>query len=44
MLNMIEHTGIYLEKKKNSAEYARIVNGSDAVHSINSLRKLLSSY
>ena len=30
--------------KKQSAEYARILNKSDAVHSIRSLYKLLSSY
>ena len=29
---------------KNSAEYARILNVSDAVHNIRSLYKLLSSY
>ena len=40
MLNMIEYAGIYLEKQ--SAEYARILIVSDAVHSIRS--KLLSSY
>ena len=31
-LNMIEYTGIDL--KKQSAEYARILNVSDAVHSM----------
>ena len=41
-LNMIEYGGIYL--KKQSAECARILNVSDAVHSIRSLYKLLSSY
>ena len=41
-LRMIEYAGIYL--KKQSAEYARILNVSDAVHSIKSLYKLLSSY
>ena len=41
-LNMIEYDGIYLEKKP--AEYARILNGSDAVHNIRSLYKLLNSY
>ena len=41
-LNMIGHTNIYL--KKQGAEYARILNVSDAVHSIRSLYKLLSSY
>ena len=40
-LNMIEYAGIYL--KKQSAEYTRILNVSDAVHSIKSLYKLLSS-
>ena len=30
--------------KKQSAEYVRILNMSDAVHSIRSLYKLLSSY
>ena len=39
---MIKYAGIYL--KKQSAEYARILNVSDAVHSIRSLYKLLSSY
>ena len=33
-LNMIEYASIYLKKKKKqSAEYARILNLSDAVHS-----------
>ena len=41
-LNVIEYAGIYLEKQ--SAEYARILNVSDAVHSIRSVYKLLSSY
>ena len=41
-LNMIEYAGIYL--KKQSAEYARIINVCDAVHSIRSLYSLLSSY
>ena len=40
MLNMIEYAGIYL--KKQSAEYARILNVSDAVNNIRSLYKLLS--
>ena len=40
-LNMIEYACLYL--KKQHAEYARILNVSDAVHSI-SLYKLLSSY
>ena len=39
---MIEHADIYL--KKQGAEYARILDVSDAVHSIRSLYKLLSSY
>ena len=38
---MFEYARIYL--KKRSAEYARILNVSDAVHSIRSLYKLLSS-
>ena len=42
MLNMTEYAGIYLEKQ--SAEYARILIVSDAVHIIMSLYKLLSSY
>ena len=42
MLNLIEYGGICL--KKQSAEYARILNLSDAVHSIRSQYKLLSSY
>ena len=41
-LNVIEHASIYL--KKQSAGYARILNVSDAVHSIRSLYKLLTSY
>ena len=41
-LKMIEYAGIYL--KKQSVEYARIRNVSDAVHSIRSQYKLLSSY
>ena len=41
-LNIIEYIGIYL--KKQSADYARILNVSDAVHSIRSLYKLLSRY
>ena len=40
-LSMIESASIY---PKNSAKYARILNASDAVHSIRSLHKLLSSY
>ena len=39
---MIKYTRIYL--KKQSTEYARIVNVSVAVHSIRLLYKLLSSY
>ena len=39
---MIEYARIHL--KKHGAEYARILNMSDAVHSIRSLYKLLSSY
>ena len=35
-LNMIAYAGIY--QKKQSAEYARILNVSDAVHSIRSQR------
>ena len=42
MLNMLEYARIYLNKE--SSEYARILNVSDAVHSIRSLCKLLSSY
>ena len=41
-LNMIEYAFIHL--KKQSAEYAGILNVFDAVHSIRSLYKLLSSY
>ena len=41
-LNMVEYAGIYL--KKQSTEYARILNVFDVVHSIRSLYKLLSSY
>ena len=42
MQNMIQYASIYL--KKQSAEYVRILNVSDAVHSIRSLYNLLSSY
>ena len=42
-LNSFEYAGIYL-KKKQSAEYARIPNVSDAIHSLRSLYKLLSIY
>ena len=41
-LNMIEYAGIYL--KNQSAKYSRILNVSDAAHSVRSLYKLLSSY
>ena len=41
-VNMIEYAGIYL--KSQSAEYASILDLSDAVHSIRSLYKLLSSF
>ena len=41
-LNIIEYNDICL--KKQSAEYAGILNVSDAVHSKRSLHKLLSSY
>ena len=43
-LNMIGYAGIFLKKQQQSAEYARIMNVLDAVHSIRSLYKLLSSY
>ena len=39
---MIEYMGIYL--KKQIAEYARILNVSNEVHSIGSLHKLQSSF
>ena len=39
---MIEYAGIYM--KKQSAEYARILNVPDAVHIIRALYKILSSY
>ena len=39
-INIIEYAGIYQEKL--SDEYARILNVSDAEHSIKSLYKLLS--
>ena len=39
-LKMIEYAGLHL--KKQSAEYARILNVSDALHSIRSLYKLLT--
>ena len=41
-LNIIQYASIYL--KKQIARYARILNVSDAVHSIRSLHKLLTSY
>ena len=41
-LNIIEYVSIYL--KKQIAQYARILNVSNAVHSIRSLHKLLTSY
>ena len=41
-LNMIEYAKAPL--KKQNAEYARILNVSDAVHSTSLLHKLLSSY
>ena len=41
-LNIIEYASIYL--KKQIAQYARILNVSDSVHSIRSLHKLLTSY
>ena len=41
-LDMIKYFGIFL--KKESAEYDRILKESDAVDSIRSLCKLLSSY
>ena len=41
-LNIIEYAGIYL--KKQSAEYGKILNVFDVVHSIRSQYKLLSSY
>ena len=41
-LNIIEYASIYL--KKQIAQYARILNVSNAVHSIRSLHKLLTSY
>ena len=40
--NMIEYAGIHLEKQ--GAEYARILNMADVVHSIRSPYKLLSGY
>ena len=48
-LNIIEYASIYLivpvyMPPKQIAQYARILNVSDAVHSIRSLHKLLTSY
>ena len=43
-LHMTEYIGIYLKKKKQSAEYAIILNVSNEVHSTSSLYKFLSSY
>ena len=40
--NMIEYAGIHLEKQ--GAEYARILNMADVVHSIRSPYKFLSGY
>ena len=42
MINMLENFRLYLNKE--SFEYAGIPNVTDAVHSIRSLNKLLSSY
>ena len=42
-MNMIEYAGIYL-KKKNSAEYTRILYVSHAIYNNKYLYKLLSSY
>ena len=42
MLSMVGYGRIYL--KKQSAEYVRILNVSDAVQSIRSVYKLLMSY
>ena len=42
MLNIIKYASIYLQKQ--STEYARFQYMSDAVQSIRSLNKLLSSY
>ena len=41
-LNIIEYVRIYL--KKQSADYAKSLNESDAVHSLKSLYQLLNSY
>ena len=43
-LKMIEYAMYVHIPEKQSAEYARIQNVSDAVHIIRSLYKLLSSY
>ena len=42
MLNIIKYASIYLQKQ--STEYARFQYMSDAVQSIRSMNKLLSSY
>ena len=42
MLRMLEYACMYL--KKQSSEYGKILNVSDAVHWIKSLFKLCSSY
>ena len=42
MLNILEYPCIYLNKQ--SSEYTRILNISDAGHSIRSLYKLMSSH
>ena len=42
MLNVLEYASIYL--RKQSPDYAKILNASDAVHSIRSLYKLLRNY
>ena len=42
MLNIIKYASIYLQKQ--TTEYARFQYMSDAVQSIRSLNKLLSSY
>ena len=41
-LNMIEYAGTYL--KKQSTEYTRILNMSDAIHNKRSLYRSLNSY
>ena len=42
ILNMLEYACIY--QNKQSSEYASIINVSNAVRSVRSLYKLLSSY